>query len=439
MVRMKVCICILLLILLLLVLLPSCAGAVMIKAISAGDGSMVLMDDGTVYAWGNNASHYLPEKVPGLSNITAISAYSANYMALSGDGNVWIWTWLDNQDSSPDLVEVPISNVTAISVPTMLKADGSVWEIVPSNEHDIFIYDVKNANVRQVPGLSNVTSIGRDVALKDDGSIWTWLNISQGYSLVGEFDPVIPVKVDISNVKQVVVSDSTTLALKNDGTVWAWGNNGFGMFGGDAPVNWSSEATLTPIQVAGLSSITSVTIHVTDAWALKDDGTVWMWGGDPYTLNGAESYSTPFKFSKLDNIVAISMGQGHAMALKKDGTLWAWGANFDGQLGDGKVKPPLDHSGGKDTPVKVLIDTSGLSSIYVSPTVTIISSPSPGNAFTSPTSSGNSSSIVVSTTGAGDDSSDSGLPFGQNMSLIVTGLVLIIVILGGIFLLLKKK
>ncbi len=384
----------------------SCAGAATIKAISAGAGSMVLMDDGTVYAWGNNASHHIPEKVQGLSNINTISSYSVNYMALSDNGDVWFWTWQNNQDSTPDLVKVPISNVKAISVPTMLKDDGTVWEITPENNRYLFISDTKNICVRQVPGLSNVTAIGRDVAIKDDGTVWTWLNISQGAPLIGEFDPVIPVKVNISDVKQVVTSDSTTLALKNDGTVWAWGHNGFGLFGnGVIPTEWSSEATLTPVQTEGINHITSISIYTTIAWALKDDGTVWMWGGDPYTLNGAISYRTPHKMDSINNVVAISMGDMHAMALKGDGTLWAWGGNWEGQLGDGTVTAPLDHSGGKDTPVKVLIDTSGSYSFSATP----VASPSLGPSV-SPSSGSNASAVAPSAGG-------SAMPVGGNLPL----------------------
>ena len=70
--------------------------------IAGGDGHTVaLKEDGTVWAWGNNANGQLgdgttterhtPVQVSGLSNIIAIAAGSDHTIALKQDGTVWGW------------------------------------------------------------------------------------------------------------------------------------------------------------------------------------------------------------------------------------------------------------------------------------------------------------------------------------------------------------
>jgi alpha-tubulin suppressor-like RCC1 family protein len=429
------------LIVLLLMLVPSYASGATIKAISAGSGSMVLMDDGTVYAWGNNASHATPEKVQGLTNITAISAYNCNYMALRDDGTVWAWVWQDNQDAPPRMVQVPISNITAISVPTMLRNDGTVWETVPPLKNPYYAVDIYNGSatvsVRQVSGLDNVEYIGRnayikqDVAMKNDGTVWMWGNDNN------------LIQVNISDVKEMVASDTTILALKNDGTVWAWGSNWHGLFGNgmtsfkidEVTSRITDETTLIPVQVKGLSNVTSISIQNANAMALKEDGSVWVWGSDQFNALGiyaaANSY-TPQKLISLNNVVAISMGYGHGMALKNDGTLWAWGANFEGQLGDGTVTPALEHGGGKENPVKVLTDTSGPYTFSATPVV----SPSSGTSI-GPATSGNASIVAPSAGNSAVPVSNGSQP-GDSTGLIIMAIIALIVV-SGFSLRLRKK
>ena len=76
-----------------------------VVALAAGlDFSLALMSDGTVFSWGFNGNgelglgssdyqdiHHLPQKIPYLSNIVAITAGWNHALALDRDGNVWAW------------------------------------------------------------------------------------------------------------------------------------------------------------------------------------------------------------------------------------------------------------------------------------------------------------------------------------------------------------
>ncbi|MCP4125023.1 MAG: hypothetical protein GY751_25045, partial [Bacteroidetes bacterium] len=123
------------------------------------------------------------------------------------------------------------------------------------------------------------------------------------------------------------------LALAEDGTVWAWGKNNDGQIG-----NGSNENQLVPVQIQGLTGITSLSAGESHALALKQDGTVWAWGynRDGELGNNLQTNSNiPVKVHGLTNAIAISAGSYHSVALKADGTVWTWGMNSSYQLGYG--------------------------------------------------------------------------------------------------------
>lgn len=73
-----------------------------IIALAGGYGhSVVLKDDGTVWAWGRNSAGQLgdgttvqratPVRVNDLSDITKIATGIYHTLALKADGSVWVW------------------------------------------------------------------------------------------------------------------------------------------------------------------------------------------------------------------------------------------------------------------------------------------------------------------------------------------------------------
>ena len=125
-----------------------------VLAIAAADWhSLALRSDGTVWAWGSNASGQLgytgcffpcptPTQVPGLSNVVAISAGGTHSLALRSDGTVWAW-------GKNSYGELGYTGCTS-PCPTPTQVSG-------------------------LPGVVAI-AVGRNhsLGLASDGTVWTW-------------------------------------------------------------------------------------------------------------------------------------------------------------------------------------------------------------------------------------------------------------------------
>jgi alpha-tubulin suppressor-like RCC1 family protein len=308
-----------------------------------------------------------PMKVTGLSDVVAIAASEHHTVVLKEDGTVWAWGEnrsgeLGDGTTFDRLTPVRVSGLTDVVAITAggsrggghtvaLKADGTVWACGQLGG---------GRTPKQVPDLSKVVAIAAGayhaLSLKADGTVWAWGRNWNGQLGVADTRVrAVPTQVlELSGVVSIAAGGSHSVALKADGTVWTWGWNSGGQLGvADTSDRWM------PVLVRGLSGVVAITAGERHTGALKADGTVWDWGenfagelGDGTTFRR----STPVRVSALTDIVAVTTGGspagvaylgGHTVALKRDGTVWTWGQNGLGQLGDGTTT--IRH-----TPVQVL-------------------------------------------------------------------------------------
>ncbi|HEX8438677.1 hypothetical protein [Archangium sp.] len=336
--------------------------------------SLSLGPDGTVWAWGSNASGELgigtagsaatplPVKISGLTDVVAVSAGHGFSLALRADGTVWAWGKNDqgqlgngkvDAGATPVPGKVPgLTDVVAVSAghsfASALRADGTVWAWGNNRSG---LLGVGSPSVLQVTapapvvGLSNVVSLaaaggGYFLALRSDGTVWAWGH--NGGHQLGEGPTLGMVKREPVQVKglQNVVAISTgwahALALSADGTVWTWGNNAHGQLGQLSPdINRAAV-----MAVPGLSDVVAIMAGPSSyrTLALRRDGTLWTWGMD--RAGRAGNPPAPVQVPGLQDVVAVSSGT-HALLLDKQGTLWGWGPNTAGELGDGTTQTRL--------------------------------------------------------------------------------------------------
>ncbi|MCG2661385.1 MAG: RCC1 repeat-containing protein [Kiritimatiellae bacterium] len=338
-------------------------------SLAAGENhSLVLKDDGTVWAWGCNYSGQLgdgtwvstnrPVQVSDLSEVSAVAGGGNYSLALKNDGAVWAWgtnsqgqlgdgTWTT---TNRPVQVVGLSEVTVIAgsgsangFSLALKNNGTVWAWGCNENGQLGDGTTNNANQPvQVVGLSDVKAIagggganGFSLALKNDGTIWAWGNNTYGQLGDGTtINKVSPIQVvGLSGMSAVAGGQNHSLALKNDGTVWAWGSNGDGQLGDGTKADANRAR-----QTIGLSNIIAIAAGEKFSMAMDRDGTVWAWGSGYYGQldNGILGYAAEFGLvNGLTEAVSVAGGMYHSMALKNDGTVWAWGYNYYGQLGDG--------------------------------------------------------------------------------------------------------
>jgi alpha-tubulin suppressor-like RCC1 family protein len=285
--------------------------------------SLVLRNDGTVWAWGDNSFTQLGDgtsssrgyasPVAGLTGVQTIAAGSSHNLALMADGTLQAWGANFNGRIG----------------------DGTTtWRARPV----------------AVPGLTTIVAVAasqHSLALKADGTLAAW-----GYNSNGQLgdnstvDEVSPVAVSgLSSVRAIAAGATHSLAVKTDGTVWAWGANGSGQLG----TGTTNASTLLPTAVSSLSDVIAVSAGSTSSAALTSGGQVWTWGGGSQGQNcdgATSSRLSPVLATGLSNVIRIAKGADHLLALKSDGTVWACGVNLNGQLGDGT-------NAGHSTPAQV--------------------------------------------------------------------------------------
>jgi alpha-tubulin suppressor-like RCC1 family protein len=188
-----------------------------VKAIAAGnDFSLLLKNDGTVWAFGSNnygqlglgntSSRYNPVQVPLSGTVTAVSAGGYHSLALKSDGTVLAWGRNDYGQLG----------------------DGSST--------------INRTTAVPVAGLSNITGLGaggfHSLAVKNDGTAWAWgLNDNAQLGTGNIINQNTPVQIPtLRGIAGLYGSYKSSMALKQDGTIWTWGQNQYNELG-DGGVN----------------------------------------------------------------------------------------------------------------------------------------------------------------------------------------------------------
>lgn len=224
-----------------------------------------------------------------------------------------------------------------------LRQDGTVWTWGLNRSGQLGDGTDKNRAMPikvDISGVKQVETIDpRTVVVKEDGTVWSWGSSIRGQLGNGTTDwyAYIPVKADITGVKAVAVYDSYTLALKEDGTVWRWGG-----YPPPSDIQYYDEDEIigllrpSPLGISGVKAMSAAEGYVV---VLKEDGTVWGFGNSTGGQLGSlekDGYNKNLvQIEGISGVKAVDAGKEFLVVLKDDGTVWTWGYNYSGQLGNG--------------------------------------------------------------------------------------------------------
>ena len=361
--------------------------SVSITTVATGvPNSAALLSDGSLYTWGSNGAGQLgdgtttsrstPTRVPGFPpSGTAIAqlAVGANHVAvLLDDGSLRAWGRNDFGQLGDGTTT---TRTTPIAVPNFPPANTTITAIAAGGLHSAALLDdgrlytwgrndfgqlgdgteTSRSTPTLVPNFplagTTITTIalGHDnsAVLLDDGSVHTWGRNGFGQMGDGSNDttptPVRGFPPTGTTITSLVAGGLHFAALLDDGSLHTWGYNAFGQLG-----DGSTTESDTPTGVPGFppagTTIAAIGTGYYHTAALLDDGTLRIWGfngngtlGDGTLVQRNVPTAVPNFPPPGTKVTAIALGGFHTFALLDDQSLYAWGANYAGQLGDGTL------------------------------------------------------------------------------------------------------
>jgi alpha-tubulin suppressor-like RCC1 family protein len=178
-----------------------------IAAVSAGAlHALAVRADGTVWAWGNNRSGQLgigsasgfvpdPVEVPGLTGVVAVAAGTEHSLALKADGTVWAWgrnasgqlgdgTFVDRPSPTPVANLSGVHGIASGTYHSLARnADGTVWAWGANHGGKVNgelpdVPDPFHLPPTLVPGLAGAHALAgggnNSLAVVDCGQLWVW-------------------------------------------------------------------------------------------------------------------------------------------------------------------------------------------------------------------------------------------------------------------------
>jgi alpha-tubulin suppressor-like RCC1 family protein len=348
----------------------SAGGCVGVASIATGaDHTAMVPADGTLWAWGRNASGQLGDGTtvarltPGFvaPSFAKVAASFQFTMALKRDGS--LWTWGTNQfgqlgDGTLVTRRVPTrvgadvwwkhiaagnDFAVAVSEPYLSPDEWSDWSAGDAwtwgGNYSGQLGDGTTTN-RPTPAVvvsrrsGEVAAGGRHVLLSreehESGLLWAWGDNERGQLGDGTvIDRYTPVLAD-AFVERIAAGEYHSVAI-DGGCLFTWGANNSGQLGDGTFLSSS-----LPLNVGcGYVAIAAGAYHTL---AVRNDGTLWAWGDNEHGQLGDGTTTTrclPVQIGSDTDWASVAAHSRHSFATKTNGSLWAWGNNYGGQLGDG--------------------------------------------------------------------------------------------------------
>ena len=332
---------------------------------SAGLHNLALATDGTMWAWGRNATGQLgvgdstdrssPVQVGALTTWSSAVVGIYNSSAIKTDGTLWAWGYnsygqLGQNNTTVRSSPVQVGALTTWSSASIamtavaIKTDGTLWSWGMGSFSQLGLGDANNrSSPVQVGTLTNwlkVASRYRTMAIAGAPKSLTVTGVTAGTAS--------PIVTGTDVTFTVTATDSTIgtlLYYSTTGNVASFTSNI-----GSIALNGASNTFIISNPQVSVSSVYNVVVRTG-----SQSGTVvatsntmvvtpplpqylWGWGRNQYSELGVgdtANRSSPTQVGSLTTWSTGSTGKYTSSAIKTDGTLWTWGKNYSGGLGLG--------------------------------------------------------------------------------------------------------
>ena len=330
-----------------------------VSAVAAGDySSYALTYSGDLYAWGDNShgecgtsgtDSYISEPIRIMKNVVSIAATKTHAYAVSSSGDLYFMGESGYAGYYPlqgivDFTYRQPSGISAASTPAVLL----------NGVKEVYCYDAS-------------TSI-----VKTDGTLWCWSRYFDNsyqqidsYTTTNEYGDSLLCSTWLLTPVKVAESASA---------VTPYGNIGMFLDSNDNLYSWRGPSLITlPDEL--IHQIDDISSNGLTNLFVANNGDLYADGVDSYGLigtgNSRNIYSTdPVVITR--DVVKACVGQYHAILVKKNGEIWTWGTNEYGQLGNGTALnynvpfPIMDGDGsnndsGINNPFSVVFDGKKMS------------------------------------------------------------------------------
>jgi alpha-tubulin suppressor-like RCC1 family protein len=351
--------------------------------------TVYLLNQGTLYAWGQNGRGGLGQGTSGDSSFAVVSPKGLEAdvtQVTSGywhacavmNGDAYCWGWNESRQAG-DGVEDPVT------IPRKVNGLGSgqVVELAAGDYHScarltngaVKCWGSNQASQLGLAGTTQMSATPVSVTLPGSGvatKLWAELSAScvlvdsKPYCWGYEFGPSPTLlSASLTDVRDVLPALDIT-CVRASGKAYCKGDNVKGWLGTGSQAG--DVGALQPVQVEGKVEDLSVGFYYGAALAAVVDGVVYSWGFDEGPALGladaAEAELTPEATSLFDGmeVGSMALSSSHGCAIDADTTAAScWGWSRSGQLGHGGYS--LSNGLLSEQPVPVLGLNAGVTDL----------------------------------------------------------------------------
>lgn len=350
---------------------------------SQGESYCVLLHDGTVACWGDNANLQLGHANPGGGAATASGTatriaglsnvvFLEHSCAIDGDGATWCWgkgPYLQSEagimttQTSPVKLPIPPAKAVSVSFVSATQAtacalvedgvlcwgsNGNGQVTVPVLGQAVTVpYPAQAATIPSGAPLRGIALGNAAFALREDGTVVSWGANPPLGRVSSLFPDPYPRPIALTGIANLDVSFESACAVSG-GEVYCWGSPATNL---SDPIQPLDRALPQPVpmpepiaQVATIGKSSSTATTRIRGCAVGSSGDLYCWGPNESGEigDGTENYATTAtKVIGLPALVAqVRTTPKATCALLVDGTVYCWGDDTTGQLGNGVIKVP---------------------------------------------------------------------------------------------------